>query len=225
MIIQNKLAISTLVVIGGLIGTQGCIMSAGKKQLRKTKYPVSDLIVNRWSPRAFDPKAVVTKDQVNSLIEAAALAPSTYNSQPWRIIYGLKGTPAWDKLFTLLVPFNQDWVKNAGALFLFVSKKTFDMNGQQVPSPTHSLDTGAATENLQLQAFAMGLAAHGMAGFDYDKAREVFGISEGYTVEAMYAVGKLGDKKMLPAYAQEREMPSDRKPIDQISFEGEFKAV
>lgn len=223
MIIHRKLLITALVIIGGLIGTQGCIMSATKKQLRKTKYPVADLIVNRWSPRAFAGKAL-TKDQVLTLVEAASLAPSTYNSQPWRFVWGIKGTPAWEKMFNLLVPFNQDWAKNAGALFLVISKQTFDLNGQEVPSSTHRLDTGAATQNLQLQAFAMGLAAHGMAGFDYEKARTEFNIPEGYTIEAMYAVGYLGDKKSLPAHFQEREIPAGRMPLDQIAFEGEFKA-
>lgn len=223
MVIQKRLAISMLVIIGGMIGVQGCMVSASKKPMRKTKYPLADLIVNRWSPRAFDGNPL-TKDQINTIIEAGALAPSTYNSQPWRFIWGIKGTDAFDKLFDLLVPFNQSWAKNAGALILVISKHTFDMNGQEVPSPTYRLDTGAATQNLQLQAFAMGLAAHGMAGLDYDKARKMFNIPEGYTIEAMYAFGKLGDKRSLPMEMQEREVPAGRKTIEEMSAEGQFKA-
>lgn len=222
MISSKKFVMGSLIVFGGLIGVQGCLIPANKKQLRKTKYPISDIIVNRWSPRAFSGKTV-TREQINTLIEAASLAPSTYNSQPWRFVWGIKGSPAWDKLFNLLVPFNQMWAKNAGALILVVSKKSFEMHGTQVNSPSHSLDTGAATQNLQLQAFAMGLAAHGMGGIDYNKAKEEFKIPDDYAVEAIYAVGYLGDKKSLPTQMQEGEKPADRKPIEEISAEGEFK--
>ena len=56
------------------------------------------------------------------------------------------------------------WARNAAALLLFVSKTTFDFNGQ--PSITHSFDTGAAWENLALQGWLKGYVVHGMQGFD-----------------------------------------------------------
>jgi len=76
---------------------------------------------------------------------------------------------------------------------------------------------------LALQACQMGLVVHGMSGFDYTKSRSTFGIPEDYAVEAMFALGKPGDKNVLPAELQEREIPSDRKPLSEIVFEGEFK--
>jgi hypothetical protein len=69
----------------------------------------------------------------------------------------------------------------------------------------------------------MGLVVHGMQGFDYDKAKEVLQIPNGYQVEAMIAVGKKGKKEDLPQYLQEREFPSARKNLAEIAMEGFFK--
>jgi len=102
-----------------------------------------------------------------------------------------------------------------------VSKKTFDHNGN--PSPTHSYDAGAAWENLAMEATARGLVAHGMQGFDYEKARTGLGIPDDYQVEAMIAIGKHGRKEDLPAEIAKNEAPSGRKPLKDIIMEGKFR--
>lgn len=189
------------------------------KGSRKAQYPVEPLLIKRWSPRAMSGESISLKELM-SLFEAARWAPSSYNNQPWRFIYALKGTPQWDKLFELLVPFNKSWVKNAGALVLVLSKNTFDRNNE--PSPTHSLDTGAATENMLLQATAMGLVSHGMGGFDYDRARKELAIPDDYTVEALYAFGRPASADVLPEELRSKEVPSDRKDLKELVFEGAF---
>jgi hypothetical protein len=122
--------------------------------------------------------------------------------------------------FDLLVEFNQSWAKNAAALLLFISKNTFDMNGE--PSITHSFDTGAAWENLALQGWLKGLVVHGMQGFDFDRARTALNVPEGFDVEAMAAVGKPADASVLSEALREREAPSDRRKLDQTICEGPF---
>lgn len=154
------------------------------------------------------------------LFEAARWAPSSYNNQPWRFLYAKRDTEHWDRFFGLLVPFNQSWTKRAAALVVILSKKTFDHNGK--PSRTHSLDTGAAWENLALEARARGLVAHGMEGLDYEAARRLLGVPDEYDVEAMVAVGKPGKKEDLDPALQERETPSDRRPMREIVMEGTF---
>ena len=67
-----------------------------------------------------------------------------------------------------------------------------------------------------------GFVAHGMQGFDSDKARQVLQVPEEYTVEAMVALGKPGKKEDLPERLQQREMPSGRKKLAEIVFEGGF---
>lgn len=186
---------------------------------RKSEYPILDIIKNRWSPRAMSGENI-TKEELFRLFEAAKWAASSYNNQPWRFIYAFKETPEWDNLFNLMVPFNQMWAKNAGALIVVVSKNNFDHNGEFMPS--HTFDTGAACANLAIQGSAMGLVVHGMAGFDYERARKELGVPEGFTVEAMFAVGKPGNIEVLPEQLRQGETPSGRKAVAQIACEGKF---
>jgi nitroreductase len=181
--------------------------------------PVLDLVLNRWSPRAMSGESISDKE-LNSLFEAARWAPSSYNGQPWRFIYAKRDTKFWDALYSLLVPFNQEWTKNAAVLILVILRTTFEYNNK--PERTHSFDTGAAVENLSLQGFSMGLVVHGMEGFDYDRAKTTLGIPDGYTVEAMFAVGKPAPKEILPPEMQKREEQSDRKKIEEFISEGKF---
>lgn len=185
----------------------------------QTQYPVDELFLDRWSPRALS-GAGVSVEELMTLFEAARWAPSSYNNQPWRILYARRETEQWPAFFDLLVEGNQAWAKDAAALLLFVSKETFDFNGK--PYPTHSFDTGAAWENLALQATMLGLVTHGMQGFDYERARTELHIPEGFRVEAMIAVGRPGDPTQLPEKMREREAPSGRKSLAEITCEGAF---
>ena len=183
------------------------------------QHPVDELFLDRWSPRAMSGETL-SEEELMTLFEAARWAPSSYNNQPWRILYARRETEQWPVFFGLMVEGNQAWAKDAAALLLFVSKETFDFNGQ--PYPTHSFDTGAAWENLALQATMLGLVTHGMQGFDYERARAELNIPEGFRVEAMIAVGHPGDPAQLPEPLREREAPSGRKHLSEITCEGAF---
>lgn len=189
---------------------------------RTSDYPIERLLLERWSPRAMAGQPI-SDEELMTLFEAARWAPSSYNGQPWRFIYAKRDTKHWAKLFDLLVPFNQSWCHAAAVLVVIVSRDTFAWNNK--PARTHSFDTGAAWENLALQSHAMGLVVHGMEGFDYERAKKELNIPDGYTVEAMFAVGRPGRKEDLHKELQEREEMSNRNPISSFVFEGEFKAT
>ncbi len=178
-------------------------------------------IVNRWSPRALSGEPI-RQDELMSLLEAARWAPSSFNGQPWRFFYARRDTEHWTPYFDLMGEFNQQWASNAAVLIVVVSRTTFEHN--EKPAATHSFDTGAAWQNLALQAGAMGLVAHGMQGFDYEKAHQMLRLPEQYAVEAMVAVGRPGRREDLPEDMRKREEPSGRKPIEQIAFEGTFRS-
>ena len=162
----------------------------------------------------------ISKEELMTLFEAARWAPSASNIQPWRFIYAMRDTPEFDTLFSLLIDFNKDWCKNASVLVVTISH---NLTYKSTPARTHSFDTGAAWENFALQASTMNLIAHGMEGFDYERAKIELGIPDDYSVEMMIAVGKHGNIEDLPEALQPREKPSDRKPLEEIVFEGKFK--
>lgn len=186
---------------------------------RQADHPIDKVFLDRWSPRAMSGETI-SQAELMVLFEAARWAPSSYNNQSWRILYARRDSEHWQLFFDLLVEFNQTWAKNAAALLLFISKTTFDMNGE--PSITHSFDTGAAWENLALQGWLKGLVVHGMQGFDYERARTALKIPEGFQVEAMAAVGKPADPATLPDDLRAKEAPSDRRKLEQTICEGPF---
>lgn len=190
---------------------------------RRADHPIDPIFLHRWSPRAFDGTAI-SEDDLLTVLEAARWAPSAFNSQPWHFIYARRGTPAWDKLFGVLNAFNQSWAKNAAALLVVVSNSVLRPPGgdKDVPSHSHSFDAGAAWGALGLQAAKLGWQAHGMTGVNFDKAFADLGVAPGWRVEAAIAIGRPGDKALLPEGLQAREQPSARKPLRDIVSEGEF---
>ena len=186
---------------------------------RKADHPIANLFLDRWSPRAMSGESI-PQEQLLTLFEAARWAPSSYNYQPWRLLYARRDSEHWQTFFDLLVEFNQSWAKNAAALVAFISRTHFDFNGE--PAPTHSFDTGAAWENLALQGWQSGFVVHGMQGFDYERARTALNIPAGFQVEAMCAIGKPANPASLSEDLQAKEAPSDRRKLEQTICEGPF---
>ena len=186
---------------------------------RQADHPIDNIFLDRWSPRAMSGEEI-PEAELMVLFEAARWAPSSYNNQPWRILYARRETEHWPLFYDLLADANKVWAKNAAALLLFVSKTTFDYNG--MPSITHSFDAGAGWENLALQGFLKGYVVHGMQGFDYERARVELRIPEEFRVEAMAVVGRPGSKEDLPENLRQRESPSDRRTLAGTICEGPF---
>ena len=187
---------------------------------RELEFDTDPIFPNRWSPRAMSGEKI-PKEELMSLFEAARWAPSSFNEQPWRFLYAMKGTAEWDLFFGLLFDANKEWCENAAALTVIISKRHFELNGKI--NHTHSFDTGAAWENLALQGSMKCLVVHGMAGFDYDGAKEALDIPDDFDIEVMAAIGKPGDIEMLSQNLRERELPSDRKKAEEIAIEGKYK--
>ena len=190
---------------------------------RHADHPINPVFVERWSPRAFTGEAVPVADLL-TMVEAARWSPSSYNSQPWRFVYALAGTPAWQTLLGLLGDYNTSWASRAGALVCLASSRTMLPPGktEPVPSHSHSLDAGAAWGAFALQAHMLGWATHGMVGFDMERAATELGIPDGFRVEMMIAVGRQGDPSALPEALRGREAPSPRLPVSAIAAEGRF---
>jgi nitroreductase len=188
-----------------------------------TQQPIHDLIANRWSGRAYDASQGVSQEQVISLLEAARWAPSCFGDQPWRYVVCNKADnlQAWQAAFDCLVPGNQSWAVNAPVLLLVCADTLFSHNDK--PNKWAPYDTGAATENLCLQATALGLMAHQMGGFDADKARATFNVPERYQILAMVTVGYQADVESLTGETKERETAArSRKPLNELFFNGQW---
>jgi nitroreductase len=186
-----------------------------------TQHPVHDLIRRRWSPRAFADRKVASQD-LCTLLEAARWAPSSSNEQPWSFILATKDhREDYDKLFCCLNPGNQLWAGAAPVLMLSVASLFFQED--HTPNRHAFHDVGLAVENLVVQAMALEIFVHQMAGFSVDKARELFAIAEDYQPVAMIALGYLGDPGSLPEKLRARELATrSRKSLNEFVFTGRW---
>jgi len=184
-------------------------------------FPVHQLIIDRWSPRAFSERPV-PPDVLRSLFEAARWAPSSNNEQPWAYIVATRDDhDNFAKMLSVLVEFNASWAKNAPMLALAVAELNFAKNN--APNRNAQYDTGAATALLSVEATARGLAVHQMAGFDPAKAREVFAIPTGWEAIAALTIGYPGDPNSLPQALKDRELaPRTRKPLSEFVMAGHW---
>jgi nitroreductase len=174
-------------------------------------------ILHRWSPRSFSDRDVSPAD-LKTIFEAARWAASSYNEQPWRFFVGRRNSPTYQKILGALIEFNQAWAKSAPVLILGAARTTFSHN--DAPNRVALYDLGAAASYLTLQAAALGLSSHQMAGFDEAAARKALEVPENYIIGAVIAVGYQGEPAALPneqMLAQETS-PRVRKPLSEIAF-------
>ena len=179
-------------------------MASGGEAARVPGHEIAELFHARWSPRAFTGEEI-PEPTLLGLFEAARWAPSAMNAQPWRFVYARRGTPAFDRFLSALVPANRAWAGRASALIGVLSARTMRLPGKEeaVPAPSHSFDAGAAWAQLALQAELWGWSTHAMGGFDREAARQVMAVPDDHVVEVIVAVGRRGD-------ASTRRFPSRR---------------
>ena len=161
-----------------------------------------DVIRRRWSPVVYSPRTV-EPDKLLSVFEAARWAPSSFNEQPWSFLVARKEEPEeFARMLTCLVPGNITWAQHVPVLLVSVAKRHFEHNHQANRHAFH--DTGIATGFLMLQAASMGLATHGMAGFDAEKARQLYEIPESHEAVAAIGLGYPGDDREAPEELRKR---------------------
>jgi nitroreductase len=196
-------------------GTSYMLKTNDATSSRQPLHDVDALFLERWSPRSFSDKPV-SDELLFRLFESARWAPSAFNHQPWRFIL-LRGSDK-ERVHQCISDNNLLWCSKAPVLVMFLSEKS--RNG--VPNRSHAFDTGAAWSHFALAATKAGLITHPMTGFDFEKARDILQVPEEYELQALVAVGYQGPADALPDHLREREMPNQRRPIEQSVYVGTF---
>lgn len=194
-----------------------------KNKVTPIDYPILDSISSRWSPRVFDDKPI-TEEQVKKLLEAGRWAPSSGNMQPWVVIWGLKGTEMYDRIYNCLDDFNQKWAGNSQLLWLNAFKKTMRKNDKENFHALH--DLGLFMGNVLQQATSMDIAAHQMAGVRFMDALKEFKFTDDYHVATAVAFGYYGgDANILPGDLKSQELKTNRERFKQtdFAFNGNFQ--
>jgi nitroreductase len=177
------------------------------------EHPVSDLIKNRKSVRAFSPTPI-EQEKIFTLFEATRWAPSSSNEQPWLYIYATKEqTELWEKLFSPLNEGNKIWAKDVPLLILSLARKNFS---RFAAANLHAMyDLGGANSFLSLQAVELGLQVRQMAGFNSEQAKVNLNVPDDYEIGVIMAVGYPGDPQTLPEKLQLREVSPRERYVQQ----------
>ena len=191
------------------------------KRSAPTSHELLAPIRDRWSPRAFSGR-IPPKEVLIRIFEAARWAPSAFNEQPWRFLVAMKSEESeFERMLSCLKEANAAWAGKAPVLAILSTSTRFDRDGNTNRHAAH--DAGMALAQLILQATWDGLFVHPMAGFSREKAREVFGIPEGFEPLTALAIGYYGDPDELPEDLKEREQaPRQRRPLEQSLFSGSW---
>ncbi len=180
----------------------------------QTSTPLLEILAERWSPRAFDPEAILEPGALAGAFEAARWAPSASNTQPWRFIVARRGTETFEKIAATLMGGNEYWAGSAAALVVNIAVTT-DAAGKTLPWAQY--DLGQAVAHLSVQAHSEGLYVHQMGGFYADQIRAAFDLAENQTPVSVMTIGTLGDDEVLPEGFRERERaPRQRLPLEDI---------
>lgn len=180
-----------------------------------TAEPLHDLLAGRWSPRAFD-GAPPTGPELRALLEAARWAPSRGNTQPWAFVGGLAGAPGFAAVGATLTRGNA-WAARAGALLVACHRETLP-DGD--PAPHAAYDLGQAVAHLSVQAEALRLRVHQMAGFDPAAVRSAFGVPDDWVPLTAIAIGHQAAPEVLEDDAREarERAPRERRPLAEVAF-------
>jgi len=151
---------------------------------------------------------------VRRLFEAATLAPSCANKQPWRFV-AVQEAGLLESLRGTLSEGNY-WAKKAP--LLVAAWTHLDYDGRLPDGRDFALyDLGQAVMAFQIQAQHEGLVTHPMAGFDAVKAAALLGLPEGALLPALISVSFPGSSEHLSDKHREGETaPRSRKSVDEV---------
>ena len=182
---------------------------------------IMEVLNARRAYRAFSDKKLDRKI-LRSLFEAARLAPSAFNEQPWRyLVATADNADTFGKMLSCLTELNQKWVARSQAIVACLAKKT--IGGKNTENRWCWHDAGMALANLMLAATARDLVAHPMAGFNAAAVLQVFpDIPAGFEPVTMLAIGYHGEPESLELERHRDAERSERtrRDVSEFVFDG-----
>ncbi|MFN3691616.1 MAG: redoxin domain-containing protein [Fervidobacterium sp.] len=187
------------------------------KRIIEEDKKLSDNIQTRRALRGISQRPVSDEDLIK-IIQAAHLAPSCSNKQPWRFII-IKTKENLEKIQSTLSSGNY-WMHYAPVIIVVYTKDEFGC--QLSDNRNYSLfDTGTAVGLLLVQATQMGLIAHPVAGYDPEKVKEIFGLDKDATVITLIAIGYWGNLEIL----NEKHKTTEESPRQRLNLEDIAKFI
>ena len=159
-----------------------------------------EAIKSRYSVRSYKDKPV-EQDKLERVLEAARLAPSGSNRQPWKFVV-VRDAELRSKLAAACN--DQTFVGTAPVVIVGVGTMADRTMGCDVPGDP--VDVSIALEHIALAAVAEGLGTCWIGAFHQDQVSELVGVPAGAKVIEVMPLG----------YPADKPRAKDRKPLDEI---------
>ncbi|MEM6471234.1 MAG: nitroreductase family protein [Planctomycetota bacterium] len=174
----------------------------------------------RFSPYRFA-SGSVSEEALTTCFEASAWAASSFNEQPWRFIVARRDdAPEFERMLGCLLEANRSWARHAGALVLTAYRSKFSRN--EKPNRVALHDLGQASAYFAIQATALGLQVHQMAGINVSQIRTEYAIPDEFEPATAIAIGNAEDSDPVGSEAEEwarRESSArQRKQLSEVVF-------
>ncbi len=173
-----------------------------------------EAIRHRRSIKHLDPKHVMNQQDLNTILEAAVLAPTSFNIQHWRFVH-VEDTnlrqqlreAAWDQAqvtdastLLLITANTQSWQQEPERYWANADQDTRETlvgmlqdfyRDRAWLQRDEAIRSGAmAAQNIMLTAEALGYSSSPMIGFDINKVAEIIRLPENHVIVMMLAIGK-----------------------------------
>lgn len=164
-----------------------------------------DLVKTRYSVRNYLDK-YVEREKLEQVLEAARLAPSAVNFQPWQFYVLREG----DKFQKVAASYHREWFK-AAPVYIVVCKDTSVSWKRTVDGKDHGdIDVTIAVDHMTLQAVELGLGTCWVCNFDPDICREALNLPSNLEPIVLLPIGYPSDED---AFEQKEKL---RKPLNDI---------
>ena len=161
---------------------------------------ILEAIRKRYSCRAYQDRSI-ERQKLDTILEAARLAPSAKNTQDWRFVVVTDKEIKRQVASTTNRP---EVFQKAGAIIVACSNSDYVMQCGQTIGP---IDVAIALEHICLQATELGLGTCWIGSFDPKKVRRILGIPDDIVIVELMTVGYPADSKPEPK----------REPMDRIA--------
>jgi len=171
-----------------------------------------EVIKTRRSVRSYKPDPI-PEDVLERVLDAARIAPSGSNRQPWKFIV-VKDEETKKKLVPAC--HNQSWIADAPVIIVACARELDYNRGGYMGKLSGVMDAAIAFTHLILAARTEGLGTCWIGSFDNERVKEILEVPKGWNVAALTPLG-------YPAGGEGvfRET-TDRKPLEEIVSTDKF---
>lgn len=173
----------------------------------------SQLISHRYSVRKYKDQGV-ENDKLLQVLEAARLAPTAVNFQPFILLVFQEK----EKRESLIETYRREWIKSAPVIILACADHSQSWKRSMDGKDSADIDVAIAVDHMTLQAAELGLGTCWVCNFDAQKCAEILELPSYLEPLVMLPLGYPADT------AREKKRKELNDIVHWEKFQGQIKS-